>query len=46
MVILAGLLFNFMLINLFTLVFGFVPLAMILAIMILEFAIGIIQSYV
>lgn len=29
MVILAGLLFNFMLINLFTLVFGFVPLAMI-----------------
>nr|YP_009310824.1 Atp6p [Saccharomyces uvarum]YP_009310837.1 Atp6p [Saccharomyces bayanus]AOT85145.1 Atp6p [Saccharomyces uvarum]AOT85158.1 Atp6p [Saccharomyces bayanus]QBC73587.1 ATP synthase F0 subunit a [Saccharomyces uvarum] len=46
MIILAGLTFNFMLINLFTLVFGFVPLAMILAIMILEFAIGIIQSYV
>lgn len=29
--ILGGLLFDFMLINLFTFVFGFVPLAMILA---------------
>ncbi|AJU16068.1 F1F0 ATP synthase subunit 6 (mitochondrion) [Saccharomyces cerevisiae YJM1418] len=46
MVILGGLTFNFMLINLFTFVFGFVPLAMILAIMMLEFAIGIIQGYV
>nr|YP_009154758.1 ATP synthase F0 subunit a [Torulaspora delbrueckii]YP_009155495.1 ATP synthase F0 subunit a [Torulaspora pretoriensis]YP_009155503.1 ATP synthase F0 subunit a [Torulaspora franciscae]AJG02986.1 ATP synthase F0 subunit a [Torulaspora pretoriensis]AJG02994.1 ATP synthase F0 subunit a [Torulaspora franciscae]AJG03003.1 ATP synthase F0 subunit a [Torulaspora franciscae]AJG03013.1 ATP synthase F0 subunit a [Torulaspora pretoriensis]AJG03033.1 ATP synthase F0 subunit a [Torulaspora delbrueckii] len=46
MIILAGLTLNLMSINIFTLVFGFVPLAGILAILCLEFAIAMIQSYV
>lgn len=46
MIILAGLTLNLMSINVFTLVFGFVPLAGILAILCLEFAIAMIQSYV
>ncbi|SSD62247.1 uncharacterized protein SCODWIG_04010 [Saccharomycodes ludwigii] len=33
-------------INLFTFILGFIPLAAIFAIMILEFAIAIIQAYV
>lgn len=46
MIILAGLTLNLMSINIFTLLFGFVPLAGILAILCLEFAIAMIQSYV
>lgn len=46
MIILAGLTLNLMSINIFTLVFGFLPLAGILAILCLEFAIAMIQSYV
>nr|APD14978.1 ATP synthase F0 subunit a [Saccharomycodes ludwigii] len=46
MAILGGLLFTFMSINLFTFILGFIPLAAIFAIMILEFAIAIIQAYV
>lgn len=46
MIILGGLLFNLMSISLITFVLGFIPLAGILAIVCLEFAIAIIQSYV
>lgn len=45
-IILGGLLLNFITINLFTIIFGFVPFIIILAILFLEFAIAIIQAYV
>ena len=44
--ILSGLLFNFMSISLITFILGFMPLLAILAILFLEIAIGLIQSYV
>lgn len=46
MAILAGLTMTFIQINVFTLLLGFVPLAIILIIMCLEFGIAIIQAYV
>ncbi|OXB40193.1 ATP synthase F0 subunit a (mitochondrion) [Nakaseomyces glabratus] len=46
MAILAGLTMTFVQINIFTLVLGFIPLAIILIIMCLEFGIAIIQAYV
>lgn len=46
MIILAGLLFNLMSINIISFVLGFIPGVGILAIMILEFAISMIQAYV
>nr|YP_001331020.1 ATP synthase, subunit 6 [Vanderwaltozyma polyspora]A6H4Q8.1 RecName: Full=ATP synthase subunit a; AltName: Full=ATP synthase subunit 6; AltName: Full=F-ATPase protein 6; Flags: Precursor [Vanderwaltozyma polyspora DSM 70294]CAN85581.1 ATP synthase, subunit 6 [Vanderwaltozyma polyspora] len=46
MVILGGLLLNFININKLTLILGIIPFAMILAILCLEFAIAMIQSYV
>ena len=45
-IILGGLLLNFITINLFTIILGFVPFIIILAILFLEFAIAIIQAYV
>ena len=44
--ILSGLLFNFMSISFITFFLGFIPLLAILAIFLLEIAIGLIQSYV
>lgn len=44
--ILSGLLFNFMSISFISFIFGFIPLLIILAIFLLELAIGLIQSYV
>jgi F-type H+-transporting ATPase subunit a len=46
MAILGGLVFNLMSVSIITFVLGFIPLAGILAIVVLEFAIAMIQSYV
>lgn len=46
MIILGGLLFTFMSLSLITFVIGLIPLAAVYAIMMLEFAISIIQAYV
>nr|YP_008475124.1 ATP synthase F0 subunit 6 [Cyberlindnera suaveolens]AGS44194.1 ATP synthase F0 subunit 6 [Cyberlindnera suaveolens]AGS44425.1 ATP synthase F0 subunit 6 [Cyberlindnera suaveolens] len=46
MAILGGLVFNLMSVSIVTFVLGFIPLAGILAIVVLEFAIAMIQSYV
>lgn len=46
MSILSGLLFNLMSISFITFILGFIPLLIILAIFLLELAIGLIQSYV
>nr|YP_008475101.1 ATP synthase F0 subunit 6 [Wickerhamomyces pijperi]AGS44412.1 ATP synthase F0 subunit 6 [Wickerhamomyces pijperi] len=46
MAILGGLVFNLMSVSIVTFVLGFIPLAGILAIVALEFAIAMIQSYV
>lgn len=46
MAILGSLVFNLMSVSIITFVLGFIPLAGILAIVVLEFAIAMIQSYV
>lgn len=46
MAILGGLVFNLMSVSIITFVLGFIPLLGILAIVVLEFAIAMIQSYV
>lgn len=44
--ILSGLLFNFIIINFISLLLGFIPLFILIAIFLLEIVIGLIQSYV
>ena len=44
--ILSGLLFNLMSVSIISFILGFIPLLIILAIFLLELAIGLIQSYV
>ncbi len=46
MSILSGLLFNLMSVSIISFILGFIPLLIILAIFLLELAIGLIQSYV